>query len=73
MKSYLTLWFNTQGDRTSNVTQRLMSMGFRPIHGNYDYVYDWNKAATVEDAVALADKVYETLKGSTVIFKLETE
>ena len=73
MKSYLTVWFDTRGDRTSEITQRLMSMGFRPVRGNYDYVYDWGKSATVEDAISLADKVYEILKGSTVVFKLETE
>ena len=72
MKTYLVIWFNTDGTRSSEVTERLLSMGFRPIRGNFDYVYDWSKEVTVEDMVSLGDQVHETLKGCNVLFKLES-
>jgi len=72
MKTYLTVWFNTNGERTSEVTSRLMSMGFRPVKGKHDYAYDWQKNASVDEAISLADQVHSTLRGCNVTFKLET-
>lgn len=73
MKTYLQVWFNTDGPKTSEVTGRLLSMGFKPVHGVHDYVYDWGRRGAVEDTVKLGDQVHITLKGSNVLFKLETE
>lgn len=72
MKTYLKVWFNSEGLPASEVTERLLSMGFRPLHGNYDYIYDWNKNASVDDAITMGDSVHETLHECNVIFKLET-
>ena len=73
MKTFLVVWYNSSGTRTSEVNDRLMSMGFRPMHGIYDYIYDWDKNATVEDAIALGDQVHATLQGCNVRYKLNTE
>ena len=73
MKSYLSLWFNSEGARPMEVTDRLLGMGFRPMKGNYDYAYDWQKKATMDEAIMLAEKVHSTLKGCNVAFKLETD
>ena len=72
MKTYLIVWFSTDGKKVSEANDRLMSMGFRPVTGNYDYAYDWGKKATPDDALAMGDRVKETLKGCGVTFKLET-
>jgi len=72
MRTYLNVWFNSEGERASRITERLMSMGFRPMHGNYDYVYDWARIASMQESLALGDQVHETLKGCNVVFKLET-
>ncbi len=72
MKSYLIIWFNSEGSKPSDVTERLMSMGFRPVKGNYDYVYDWGKKAGVKEAARMADRVQQTLGNSNIAFKLET-
>ena len=47
-------------------------MGFKPVHGNYDYEYNWDKEATLDEAVHLADKVHETLANGNVFYRLET-
>ena len=72
MKTYLVVWFNSDGKPVSEITQRLMSMGFRPISGNYDYVYDWSADAPMEDVLAIGDSVQQTLYDCNVTFKLET-
>jgi hypothetical protein len=72
MKTYLKVWFNSEGKPTNEITERLLSMGFRSLHGNYDYVYDWAKNASVDDAIAMGDDVHETLAGCNAVFKLET-
>ena len=47
-------------------------LGFRPTTGTYDFVYDWGKNATVQDAIWFADKIHATLEGMNVLFRMET-
>ena len=72
MKTYLTVWFTTEGEKTSEVTDRLMSIGFRPVRGNYDYVYDWEEDAALDDIIKLANRVHTTLKDCNVYYRLES-
>jgi hypothetical protein len=72
MKTYLTIWFNSEGASPSEVIERLGAMGFKPMKGYYDHVYDWKKEVTLEDIFQLSDALHETLKGLKVIYKLET-
>ncbi|MEE8182728.1 MAG: hypothetical protein V3T94_01090 [Thermoplasmata archaeon] len=68
MITYLTVTFNSDGARPSEVAQRLHSLGFIPTTGNYDFMYEWG----VEEALDLADQVHLTLKGMMVSYKIET-
>ncbi len=72
MKTYLTIWFNSEGASPSEVVERLRAMGFKPMKGYYDHVYDWKKKVTIEDILQLSDALHETLRGLKVIYKLET-
>ncbi len=72
MKTYLSIWFNSEGSKVSYITDRLLSLGFQPLTGAYDYVYDWGNNATVEEAIWFGDKIQETLKGTGVFFRIET-
>jgi hypothetical protein len=47
-------------------------MGFEPMKGHYDHVYDWRKKVNIEDIIQLSDAVHQTLKGFKVLYKLET-
>lgn len=73
MRSYLIIWFNSEGGKPSEINQRLMSLGFKPIQGNHDFVYDWGTNVDLEEILRFGDKVQMTLKGQNVLFKLETE
>jgi hypothetical protein len=72
MITYLTVTFSTEGARPSEVMDALHGLGFEPTTGSYDFIYRWGNKATVEDAIYLADKVHQTLKGRQVLFKLQT-
>jgi hypothetical protein len=72
MKTYLTVMFSSEGTTPSKVNDILMSMGFQPITGNYDYVYDWGTKANIKEIIWFGDKVHAALKGCKVLFKLET-
>lgn len=74
MKTYLTLWFYSEGAAPLEVVEKLRSMGFEPLRGYHDHVYDWGrKKVELIEVLQLANKVHETLKGMKVIYKLETE
>ena len=72
MKSYLVVWFNSEGGTPSEVNDRLTAMGFKAMQGAYDYVYDWGSNASLDDILRIGDRVQLTLRGLDVTFKIET-
>ncbi|MCL7410496.1 MAG: hypothetical protein P1P69_00045 [Methanosarcinaceae archaeon] len=72
MKTYLLIWFNSNGASPSDVNQRLMSLGFEPMQGSYDYVYDWGNNVDLDEILRFGDKVHLSLQDSGVLFKIET-
>ncbi|MCD6240511.1 hypothetical protein J7K27_03175 [Candidatus Bathyarchaeota archaeon] len=73
MKTYLTIWFYSEGASPLEVVERLRSLGFKPLKGYHDHVYEWNREVDLIDILELANKVHETLRGLKVFYKLETE
>ncbi|MBW6470385.1 MAG: hypothetical protein K0A90_04100 [Methanosarcinaceae archaeon] len=72
MKTYLLIWFNSNGASPSDVNQRLMSLGFEPMQGSYDYIYDWGNNVDLDEILRFGDKVHLSLQDSGVLFKIET-
>ena len=72
MITYIRIMFSSEGRRPSLVFEAIRSLGFEATTGNYDGIYKWDKKATVEEAIFLADKVQHTLRGMGVIYTLET-
>lgn len=72
MKTYLVVWFHSEGSEPQRVVDRLTSFGFKPMQGAYDFVYSWPQKPDVDELIAFADKVHNTLKGLDVLFKLES-
>ena len=72
MKTYLTIWFNSEGSPPTEVVERILAMGFKPIRGHYDHVYNWGREPKLEEILNLANNLHETLKGLKVIYKIET-
>ena len=72
MKTYLIIWINSEGSKPADISDRLLSMGFQPVEGEYDYCYNWDSQADINDIIKFGDQVQNTLRGSGVLFKLET-
>jgi hypothetical protein len=72
MLTYITVTFSSEGQRPSEILEALRNLGFEPTKGNYDGVFKWDRKATLDDAIHLADKVHATMKGRNVLLKFET-
>ena len=72
MLTYITVTFSSEGQRPSEILDALRNLGFEPTKGNYDGVFKWDKNATLDDAIYLADKVHATMRGRNVLLKFET-
>lgn len=66
------MFYNSEGSDPSEVRDRLLSLGFKATQGNYDYEYNWDKSANVDDMVWFGDKIRRTLEGYKILFKMET-
>jgi hypothetical protein len=73
VKTYLTIWFSSEGSGPVEVVDRLRSLGFEPLRGYHDHVYDWKRKIELGDILQLTDKIHETLKGMNVLYKIDTE
>lgn len=72
MKTYLKIWFNSEGAGPVIVAEKLRSMGFKPMKGPYDHVYNWGRKVELEDILQIGTAVHESLKGLKVLYTLET-
>lgn len=72
-KTFLILYFGTNGRKPTEVEKGLEEIGFKTQFGSVDFVYDWNEEPTKEKVLALADKIAEALKGSGAVFNIDTQ
>ena len=64
----------SEGANPIEIVERLRSLGFEPLKGVHDHVYDWRKKEVgLDEILQIATSVHETLKGLKVLYKLETE
>lgn len=71
-KTFLLLQLDSEGAPYSKVAEVLESLGLRPETEGYDFVYDWERPATVRETLELADRIQAALKGSRVSFRVES-
>jgi len=72
METYLRVLIHAQGASPTEITRRLWKVGFVPVQGNYDFVYDWEGTPDPEELVELTDEVGRILAGCRVLFEMET-
>ena len=46
MITYIDLYINSNDKKASVTHKKLIAMGFKPMIGMHDYVYNWNCIAT---------------------------
>lgn len=71
-KTYLIVYFGTNGRKPSEIAKELEGLGFETHFGMVDFIYNWDREPTKEDALKLGDRVAEVLKGSESVFNLDT-
>ncbi len=80
MSRYVTrvqVWFYSEGEMPSKVVEKLLGLGFRPVKGAYDFVYEHTdeelkKVPLGTAIVEIADAIHKTLKGFRVLYRLDT-
>ncbi|HTW77703.1 MAG TPA: hypothetical protein VMG14_08095 [Thermoplasmata archaeon] len=72
METYLRVTFDSEGAKPSEIAGRLLTAGFQPTQGNYDFVYDWQGSATRDQILDLSDEISRLLRGYGVRFEIET-
>lgn len=72
METYLRVTFDSEGAKPSEIAGRLLTAGFQPTQGNYDFVYDWQGPPTRDQILDLSDEVTRQLRGLRVLFEIET-
>ena len=72
LKTYLMIWFNSEGTEPQKVVQNLQEIGFKPIRGPYDHVYEWEEELELEEIIQLGNTVHKKLKGLKVLYRIET-
>ncbi|PIU02818.1 MAG: hypothetical protein COT55_01550, partial [Candidatus Diapherotrites archaeon CG09_land_8_20_14_0_10_32_12] len=71
-KTNLVIMFNSEGEVPTQITNRLKMLNFFPAQGSIDYTYSWDHTPTIDEILALGNKVSATLKGANVLYNLET-
>jgi len=73
MKTYLTIMFNSEGSKPSEVKNQLLNLGFKAAKGNYDFIYEWEEEQVkIDELIWFADRVHSALKDFNVVFSIET-
>ena len=72
MRTYLLLQLCSEGAPYGEVAEIVEDLGFAPHGEGYDFVYDWNRPATVRESLEFADRLQEALRGKRVYFRIES-
>lgn len=80
MTGYVTrvsVWFNSEGASPSVVVSKLLELGFIPVRGAHDFVYehaedDMTDSDLSESILEIANALHKALKGFQVLYNLDT-
>ncbi|MFX1482728.1 MAG: hypothetical protein ACFFCP_06005 [Promethearchaeota archaeon] len=81
MSKYVTrvsVWFYSEGASPSQVMAKLVELGFKPVRGAYDFVYEHSEEnmsdADVGSAIIeISNALHKTLSGFKVLYNLDTQ
>jgi hypothetical protein len=72
-KTYLIMYFGTNGNSLREVVGKVEELGFNSELGPVDFVYEWGEnEPSKEEIFDLGDKLVGALKGTNVVFNLDT-
>lgn len=81
MTGYITrvsIWFNSEGASPAEVIRKLVNLGFTPVRGAYDFVYEHKDHDEINDAtisqaiLEISNALHAALSGFKVLYTLGT-
>jgi hypothetical protein len=72
VKTYIEVYVSANGDKGSEITQKLTEMGLETGFGEHDFQYTWKDNATLPEVLRFVDSVQAKLKGSGALLKFST-
>lgn len=73
MRTFVIVTFSSEGGSASQVTNKLIDMGFETTMGNHDFVYTWDKNTSPNEVISLIDNVQKKLHGMNVQLQFATQ
>lgn len=71
--TYVEMTFNSEGKSAVEVIKILDELGFKPMRGQHDFVYDWGSdEPTMDQIKSLLEKLHSRLKGAHVLYQVST-
>lgn len=71
-KTYLVMYFGANGIKITDIVKKVEVLWFEAALGPADFEYSWKEAPGKEKVFELGDKLTEALKGTGVMFNLDT-
>ena len=73
MRTFVVVTLSSEGASATQVTNKLMDLGFKTMLGSHDFVYYWDEDdVTPENVIQFVDKVQTELKGMNVFLQFAT-
>ena len=71
------VWFYSEGASPSVIVKKLLALGFKPVKGAHDFVYnhsdeDMSDADLGSAILEIADALHKALNGFKVLYNLDT-
>ena len=71
-KTYLVMYFRSGKEKASEVVKKVEMVGFKTTFGPVDFVYEWKYKPTKEQVLELGDRLSRALRGTGVVFNIDT-
>ncbi|MFQ6061136.1 MAG: hypothetical protein ACE5KV_07585 [Thermoplasmata archaeon] len=73
MRTYVTVYVSSEGEKASEVAEKMREMGFRTTLGTFDFVYEWTQRDVPSaKVIEFVDKVQARLNGSGALLHFTT-
>jgi hypothetical protein len=72
METYIDVYINSDGVKSSEILKKLVEMGLKPSIGEHDFIFDWKGIVSIEEEIEFIDKIQDKLRGTGVFLKFTT-
>ena len=74
----VSVWMNSEGAAPSKVMKKLTDLGFIPVRGVYDFIYEHESSPDMDESelggkiIEIANALHKALSGLKVLYTLDT-